>query len=64
LDKVVALLPYADVKAGVRVKSRFEDVLKYYDFKSKGAEIKIDQVCFPVNGSDTMELIKRALRIE
>ncbi len=64
LDKVVALLPYADVKAGVHVKSRFEDVLKYYDFKSKGVEIKIDQVCFPVNGSDTMELVKRALRIE
>jgi GGDEF domain-containing protein len=64
LDKVVVLLPYADVKAGAHVKSRFEDVLKYYDFKSKGVEIAIDQVCFPVNGSDTVELIKRALRIE
>ena len=64
LDSVVALLPYADVKAGAHVKSRFEDVLKYYDFKSKGVEILIDQVCFPVNGSDGMELVKRALRIE
>ncbi len=64
LDKVVVLLPYADVKAGVHVKSRFEDVLKYYDFRNKGVEIKIDQVCFPVNGSDTMELVKRALQIE
>ncbi len=63
-DKVVALLPYADVKAGALVKSRFEDVLKCYDFKSKGVEIMVDQVCFPVNGSDTMGLIKRALRIE
>jgi diguanylate cyclase (GGDEF)-like protein len=64
LDKLVVLLPYADVKAGAHVKSRFEDALKYYDFKKNGIEIKIDQVCFPVNGSDTMDLIKRALRIE
>jgi hypothetical protein len=63
-DKVVALLPYADMKAGALVKSRFEDALKYYDFKNKGAEIMIDQVCFPVNGSDTMDLIKGALQME
>ena len=64
LDRLVVLLPYADMKAGSHVKSRFEDVLKYYDFKSKGIEIMIDQVCFPVNGSDTVDLIKRALRKE
>jgi GGDEF domain-containing protein len=64
LDRLVVLLPYADIKAGAHVKSRFEDALKYYDFKSKGIEIVIDQVCFPVNGSDTMDLIQRALRME
>lgn len=64
LDKLAILLPYADAKAGAHVKSRFEDALKYYDFRSKGIEIMIDQVCFPINGSDTMDLIKRALRIE
>ena len=64
LDKLVVLLPYTDMKAGTHVKSRFEDALKYYDFKSKGIEIMIDQVCFPVNGSDTMDLIQRALRME
>jgi GGDEF domain-containing protein len=63
-DRLVVLLPYADMKAGAHVKSRFEDALKYYDFKNKGIEIKIDQVCFPVNGSDTMDLIQRALRME
>jgi GGDEF domain-containing protein len=63
LDKLVVLLPYADVKAGAHVKSRFEDALKYYDLKKKGFEIMIDQVCFPVNGSDTIDLIKGALRI-
>jgi hypothetical protein len=63
-DGLVVLLPYADMKAGARVKSRFEDALKYYDFKSKGVEIIVDQVCFPVNGSDTADLMKRALRTE
>jgi hypothetical protein len=62
LDRLVVLLPYADMKAGAHVKSRFEDALKYYDFRSKGVEIKIDQVCFPINGSDTTDLIQRASR--
>ena len=62
-DKLVVLLPYADVEAGAHVKSRFEDALKYYDFRSKGIEIMIDQVCFPVNGSDAIDLIKGALRV-
>jgi hypothetical protein len=64
LNKLVVLLPYADAKAGAYVQSRFEDVLKYYDFKSKGFEITINQVCFPVHGTDTMDLIKKALEAE
>jgi diguanylate cyclase (GGDEF)-like protein len=64
LNKLVVLLPYADEKAGACVKSRFEDTLKYYDFKSKGYEIMVDQVCFPVNGTDTLDLIKKALGAE
>ncbi len=61
LDKLIVLLPYADVKAGAYVKSRFEDILKYYDFKKNGFEIVVDQVCFPVHGTDTMDLIGKAL---
>jgi diguanylate cyclase (GGDEF)-like protein len=64
LNKLVVLLPYADEKAGACAKSRFEDTLKYYDFKSKGYEIMIDQVCFPVHGTDTMDLISKALGTE
>jgi GGDEF domain-containing protein len=61
LDKLVVLLPYADVKAGTHVQSRFEDTLQYCDFKSKGFEIMIDQVCFPIHGTDTMDLIRKGL---
>ena len=64
LDKLVILLPYADVKAGDHVKYRFEDALKFYDFKSKGYEIMINQVCFPIHGTGTMDLIKKALGTE
>jgi hypothetical protein len=64
LNKLVVLLPYADEKAGACVKSRFEDTLKYYDFRSKGYEIVIDQVCFPVHGTDTMDLIRKTLGTE
>ena len=60
LNKLIVLLPYADIKAGTRVKSRLEDALKYYDFKNKGFEIIIDQVCFPLDGTDTMDLIEKS----
>jgi len=58
-NRLAVLFPYADVKAGNHVKSRVEDVLKYCDFESKGFEIMIDQICFPINGADTMDLMKR-----
>ena len=61
LDRLVILLPYADVKAGDHVKYRFEDALKFYDFKNKGFEIMINQVCFPIDGTGTMDLIRKAL---
>ncbi len=61
LDRLVVLLPYADLKAGDHVKYRFEDALKFYDFKSKGFEIMINQVCFPIDGTGTMDLIRKAL---
>jgi len=62
-NRLVILLPYADALAGGRAKSRFEGALKYYDFNGKGFEVMIDQICFPINGTDTPELIKKALGI-
>jgi GGDEF domain-containing protein len=60
-DKLVALLPYADTSAGGHVKLRLEGTLMYYNFKEKGYEVIIDQISFPINGADTIELIKKAL---
>jgi GGDEF domain-containing protein len=60
-NQLIVLLPYADESAGRSAKSRFESTLKYYDLKTKGYEVKINQVYFPMNGTDTVDLIKRAL---
>ena len=63
-NRVGALLPYADVSAGAYAKSRFENTLKCCDFRSKGYEVMIDQVSFPMHGTSTMSLVKRALEGE
>ncbi len=61
INHLAVLLPYADSKAGDHVKSRFKNTLGNYDFKDKEFEVVFDQLCFPINGADTMDLIKRAL---
>jgi GGDEF domain-containing protein len=60
-NKLVALLPYADMSAGGQVRSHFESSLKYYDFKKEGYEVRIDQICFPMDGTDATDLIKKAI---
>jgi len=60
-NRVGALLPYADVSAGAHAKSRFEDTLKCCDFRSKGYEVMIDQVSFPMHGTSTKSLMEKAL---
>ncbi len=62
--QLAILLPYADMLAGDHAKCRFEDVLKCFDLKGKGYEVMIDQVCFPRNGTDSIELIKKAFETE
>src|SRR3990170_378004 len=63
-NSLVVLLPYADPSAGGIAKSRFEDILKYYDFRNKGFEVLVDQRCFPLNGTDAIDLIGEALKRE
>jgi len=60
-NRLVALLPYADISAGGHAKSHFEGSLKFYDFKSEGYEVKIEQLCFPVDGTDTPDIVKKVI---
>jgi PleD family two-component response regulator len=63
-NNLAVLLPYADISAGGHVKSRLEGNLKYCDFKSMGCEVIINQVCFPSNGTNAIDLLKKALGVE
>ena len=61
---LAALLPYADSSAGNVAKSRFEGSLKYCDFESEGYEVMVDQICFPVDGTDIRDLMKKVVGTE
>ena len=58
-NQMVVLLPYADQLAGGNAKTRFESVLKYFDFRSKGYEVIIEQISFPMQGTNTIDLLKK-----
>jgi len=60
-NKLAALLPYADGSAGGQARSHFQASLEYCDFKKEGFEVKIDQLCFPMDGTDTRDLIKKVI---
>jgi hypothetical protein len=58
-NRLIVLLPYADLSAGELAKSRFETILEHYDFRSRGYKVKVHQVSFPTNGTDTADLMKK-----
>jgi GGDEF domain-containing protein len=60
-NQLVILLPYADESAGKNARLRLEDIIKDYDFKSRGFEVMIEQICFPAHGTATIDLIKKTL---
>jgi hypothetical protein len=60
-NRLVALLPYADVSAGGKARSHFEASLEFYDFQKEGYEVRIDQICFPMDGTDTRDLIMKVI---
>lgn len=60
-NKLAALLPYADGSAGGQARSHFQASLEYCDFKKEGYEVKIEQFCFPMDGTDTRDLIRKVI---
>jgi GGDEF domain-containing protein len=60
-DQLAILIPYADLSAGASVRSRLEGSLKYYEFKNEGYEVIIDQISFPMDGTDTPDLVRKLL---
>jgi len=62
-ERIAAILPYADSSAASVARTRFEGSLKFCDFEKAGYEVKIDQICFPADGTDVNDLIKRVINI-
>lgn len=60
-DRLVALLPFADGPAVSQVRSNFETKLEFCDLKGKGYDVRIDLICFPLDGTDTRDLIRRLM---
>ena len=60
-ERIAAILPYADGSAAAVARARFEGSLKYCDFEKAGYAVKIDQICFPADGTDVNDLIKRVV---
>jgi len=56
-NQMAILIPYADLLAIGPFRSRLESNLKYYEFEDKGYEVTMDLFCFPVDGTDTADLI-------
>jgi len=62
-ERIAAILPYADSSAASVARTRFEGSLKFCDFEKAGYEVKIDQICFPADGTDIRDLIKRVANV-
>jgi GGDEF domain-containing protein len=62
--KLAVILPYADMSAGVYTRSRFENSLQYYNFARDGYQVLVEQICFPNDGTDTSDLVRKVLGTE
>ena len=60
-NSIAALLPYGDSVCGENAKSRFDKSLKFFDFPKEGYEIKVDQLCFPMDVTNTPDLLKKLM---
>ena len=61
---LAVILPYADLTAGGNTRSRFESSLQFYDFSRDGFRVVIEQVCFPRDGTDISDLVRKVAGIE
>jgi GGDEF domain-containing protein len=62
--RLAVILPYADLFSGGQTRSRFESSLHFYDFNRDGYRVVVEQVCFPRDGADTSDLVRRVAGIE
>ena len=59
--RLAVILPYADLFSGGHTRSRFESNLPFYDFTRDGYRVVVEQVCFPRDGTETSELVRKVV---
>jgi GGDEF domain-containing protein len=56
-DQWAVIIPYADLPAVGRLRSRLLESLQYCDFEKKGYKVSTDVISFPIDGTNTADLL-------
>jgi len=56
-DQWAVIIPYADLSVVGLLRSRLMASLEYCEFKKKGYEVIAQLICFPIDGTNTADLI-------
>jgi diguanylate cyclase (GGDEF)-like protein len=59
-NRLLVMLPYADMAGAQQVRKRLERILHDYGFTAKGFSIEIDEVCFPTHATNIEDLLQMA----
>ena len=59
-NRLLVMLPYADMTGAHQVRKRLERILQDYGFSAKGFSIEIDEVCFPTHATNIEDLLQMA----
>ncbi len=59
-NRLLVMLPYADMKGTHRVRERLEKILCEYGFGREGFTVEISEVCFPTHATNVDDLLQMA----
>ena len=59
-NRLLVMLPYADVEGANKVRKRLEQILRDFGFGAKGGAVEIDEVCFPTHATNIEDLLRMA----
>ncbi len=57
-NRLLFMLPYADMAAANKVRERSQKILHFYGFGRSGFPIEIDEVCFPTHTKNVNDLLR------
>ena len=57
-NRLLVILPYADMAGAHNVRNRLEQILQDYGFGQKGADVEIAEVCFPTHATNIDDLLR------